>query len=98
MPEVSVLGRPVFTTHVILVSDIAVPMRESALFIFGNIATTSSAILEDKAPLVLQICSQTLVDPNIQVCVRHRARCWMLGSNTLVATWNLLLYDSRLLR
>ena len=30
----------------------SVPMRESALFIFGNIATTSSAILEDKAPLV----------------------------------------------
>jgi hypothetical protein len=45
----------------------AVPMRESALFIFGNIATTSSAILEDKAPLVLQICAQTLSDPNINV-------------------------------
>jgi hypothetical protein len=42
-------------------------MRESALFIFGNIATTSSAILEDKAPLVLQICAQTLSDPNINV-------------------------------
>lgn len=57
------------------VSAEAAQLRESGLFIFGNIATISSAILEDKADLVLQVCTKTLADPaaNVRVMAMYAA-------------------------